>query len=322
MKKAYQRIDVDIFRKILTGKFCPNEEKGASKKVLLEMIQEINKVEIKLKRKNIDKTKIIENINFNEYGFKEQKDVKISFSETLFEETLIVLQAKNIYELEDSIELPTPKGIKQKQYIALMSDTFERLKIKCENILDETEQKSQIELYVTKNLQKLSRTYYDAKNLLKKYRKEKQENINQYFVYVQTIFIINSILYLQKIFSAFYHEKNYSQVSLKYELFDAVGPDILSESAAEYGIIDNTENKLKWMWQINQLATFYYDLNKANIIEATPRQLEDYIVNNYVDKKGNPISRATIKTCLNEYRPDKRAKGKKRIDISKYIEMK
>lgn len=322
MKKAYQRNDVDVFRKILTGKFCPDEEKGASKKVLLEMIQQINKIEIKLKRKSIDKNEVLKTINFNEYGFKEQKDVKISFSETLFEETLIVLQAKNIYELEDSIELPTPKGIKQKQYIALMSDTFERLKLKCEHILDETEQSSQIEFYVNRNIQKLSRTYYDAKTLLKKYRKEEEDNINQYFVYVQTIFIINSILYLQKIFSSFYNEKNYSQKTLKYELFDAVGPDILSESAAEYGNTNEPESsqKIRLTDNINVVITIYYEMMNQGVIEHSPQLVEDLIHNNYVSKSGKPINRLTIRTALKDYRPEKRAKGKKKLDISKYLE--
>lgn len=32
MKKAYQRIDVNVFREILSGKFNPTAEKGTSKK--------------------------------------------------------------------------------------------------------------------------------------------------------------------------------------------------------------------------------------------------------------------------------------------------
>ncbi len=230
-----------------------------------------------------------------------------------------ILQAKNIYELEDSIELPTPKGIKQKQYIALMSDSFERLKIKCENILDETEQSSQIEFYVNRNIQKLSRIYYDAKNLLKKYRKD-EGNINQYFVYVQTIFIINSILYLQKIFSAFYHEENYSQKTLKYELFDAVGPNILSESSAEYGnnTVSEKSQKIKIKNNINVVITVYYEMMNQGIIEHNSKLIEDHIHNNYVSKSGKPINRLTIRTALKDYRPEKRASGKKKLDISKY----
>jgi hypothetical protein len=202
-----------------------------------------------------------------------------------------------------------------------MSDTFERLKLKCENILDETEQSSQIEFYVNRNIQKLSRTYYDAKNLLKKYRKEEEDNINQYFVYVQTIFIINSILYLQKIFSAFYHEKDYSQKTLKYELFDAVGPDILSESTAEYGNNEtNKTRKIRITDNINVVITVHYEMMNNGIIENDAQLVEDLIHNNYVSKSGKPINRLTIRTALKYYRPEKRAKGKKKLDISKYLE--
>ena len=41
----------------------------------------------------------------------------------------------------------------------------------------------------------------------------------------------------------------------------------------------------------------------------------------FVDKNGKPINRSTIRICMQEYREDKRAKGKKRIDISKYVMM-
>jgi hypothetical protein len=320
MKKAYQRIDVNVFKEILREKYCPTAEKGASKKVLLEIIREISKVIIKIKGNNLNKNEIIGNINFKEFGFKEQSDVKIKFTETVFGHTELTLQAKKIYELQEGIELPIPRNNKQKQYQTLLSDTFERLKIKCENIISDTDEQKHIELYANKNIQTITRIFYEAKTLLYKC-KEKLNDKDRFYIYVQTLFILNTVLFMQNMFSSYYKEKNYSKRTLKLEMYDAVGPDLFSEPTAGYGNSDSNDNKFKWMVQINQLATFYYDLNKSGLIESTPKQLEDHIVNNYVDKNGNAISRATIKTCLNEYRPDKRAKGKKRIDISKYIEM-
>jgi hypothetical protein len=55
-------------------------------------------------------------------------------------------------------------------------------------------------------------------------------------------------------------------------------------------------------------------------IEYNPKLVEDHIHNTYVSKNGTPISRSTIYTALKEYRPEKRAKGDKRIDITKYLE--
>ena len=319
MKKAYQRIDVEVFKKILREEYCPTAEKGASKKVLFEIIREISKVVIKIKGKDINKNEVIEKINFKEFGFKEQSDVKITFTETIFGHTELTLQAKNVYELQEGIELPIPRNNKQKQYQALLSDTFERLKIKCENIITDTDEQKHIELYANKNIQTITRTFYEAKTLLYK-SKESLNDKDRFYIYVQTLFILNTVLFMQNMFSSYYKEKKYSKQTLKLEMYDSVGPDLFSEPTAEYGN-NNSDNKLKWSWQINQLATMYYDLNEAANEKSTPQQLEDFIIRNYVDKNGNAISRATIKTCLNEYRPDKRVKGKKQIDISKYIEI-
>ena len=320
MKKAYQKIDVDVFKEILSGKYCPTAEKGASKKVLFEIIKEISQVEITIKRKDIDKNEIIENINFKEYGFEKPSDVKITFKETVFGHTELILQTKNIYELQEEIELPTARNNKQKLYQALLSDTFERLKIKCYNVLDEANEQKHIELYANKNIQAITRIFYEAKTLLNK-SKKKPNDKDRFYIYVQTLFILNTVLFLQNMFSSYYKEKIYSKKTLKLEMYDAVGPDLFSEPVAEYGNNDKQEDKIKWNLQINQLATLFYDLKKADVLSINTKQMENHIVNSFTDKNGNTLSRATISTCLNEYRPDKRAKGSKRIDISEYLDL-
>ena len=315
MKKTYLQIDVKVFKEILKGKYCPEEENGTSKQILLETIQNITKTIIKIKGLRIDKLKALENINFNAFGFKEKSDAKITFTETIFEETEIILQAKNIYELEENIALPTPRNHKQKQYLVLMSDVFERLKIKCENVIDETEKQEHIEIYVNKNIQNITRTFYEAKTLLAKIQKHKA-NKDWFFVYVQIIFIINTILYLQNMFSAYYKEHKNSKKTLVYELWEAVGPNMFMEPRVEYG---NTQNKpsekVKLLGNSNVIITNYYDLMDLGVIENNPKLVEDHIYNNFLNKKGEAISRATINTCLKEYRTEKRVSGKKRVAI-------
>ena len=320
MKKPYQRTDVNVFREILKNKFCPDEEKGTSKKVLLEMIQQINKVEIKINGLNINKNSVIENINFKEFGIKERNDVKIEFIEDLFnDKTKMIIKSKVIYDLEDFVELPRPINNKQKQYLALMSDTFERIKIKAENILEETDEPKNIEIYANKNIQKIARIFYDAKILLQKVQRHNDQT-NRFFLYVQNIFIINTILYFQKMFSAYYKEKNYSQNTLKSQLFDSVGINLFMEPTAEYGKQEEGDEYMIWTGQINVLVTMYYDLMQKGLIKNDAKYVEDYIYKNYRNKHGKRLSRATINTCLKEYRSEKRAPENKKIDISKYIE--
>ena len=95
----------------------------------------------------------------------------------------------------------------------------------------------------------------------------------------------------------------------------------MSESAAEYGNnygYDNTP-KIKILGNINVVITVYYDMMDKGVIEKNPKQIEDYIYNTYVTKTGKPISRSTIYTALKDYRPEKRAKGKKKINISELL---
>jgi hypothetical protein len=322
-KKPYLRIDVNVFREILKNKYCP-EEKGTNNRVLLEMIQELNKINIRVEGINKNRKELISNINFCEYGFKEKSDAKIDIEENIFDaRTLIILTPKNIYELEDFIKLPIGKTFKQKKYIALMSDTFERLKVKTDNILKESQEQKHIEFYASKNIQMIARIFYEAKILLKKVQNRENEN-NKFFVYVQTIFIMNTILYLQNMFSFYYKEKNYSKTTLGYEIFETVGTNIFAESTTTYGTTtkkdEEKKDKIIWKLQINQLITICYDLMKADAIDVDANQLKLFILKNFLDKNGNEINSATINTGLKDYRPEKRAHGEKRIDISKYIQ--
>lgn len=233
----------------------------------------------------------------------------------------MILETKIIYELEEEIELPTTISLKQKQYHAILSDTFERLKIKCNNVLNDTDEHQQIALYASKNIQAITRIFYEAKTLLKKSKKQKT-NKDRFNIYVQTLFISNCILYLQNMFSSYYHQKNYTKNNLKLEMYDSIGPELFSEPNADYGINEETSSnsKLKISDNINIIITLYYDMMKNGLIEDNPKLVENHIHNTFVSRNGTAISRSTIYTALKEYRPEKRAKGNKRIDISKYME--
>ena len=324
MRKPYQRIDVNVFREILKKKFCPNDEKAYSKKVLLKVIQEINKVEIKIKGLKHNFKKEVGKLNLREFGFRNIDDIKIEVSEDVFDNnTIIVLKPKAVYELEGILQLTAPSTYKHKNYIALMCDTYERIKIKAENIIDEVDNKEQIELYATKNIQKATQIFFEAKAVLEKIHRRKDDS-DKIFIYVQMIFIANTILHLQNIFYSYYKEKLYSKRTLQSEIYDSISIDIVMEPTTEYGTKQVEEKpkhkKLVWKKNINILITLYYDLHNDNSFEAETKDIENYIHNNYLNKKGKEISKETIRICMQKFRDDKRAKGKKRIDISKYKE--
>jgi len=331
-RKAYHKIDVINFKEILKKKYSNIEEKKTTKKMLIEQIQNINNLEILIKGLEINKKKEIEKINIREYGFKESDDVKIEFVQDVFEaETRINLRPICVYELEDKIELPCSFNNKGKFYLDLISDTFERFKIKAENIITETDDITHIELYAKKNIQMAQRIFYETRMNLSNVQKKGQRT-DVFIAFVQNVFLINVILYLQNMFSSFYHEKKMTKRSLKSELYDFVGMNIFMEPAAEYGNATKIEEgkkniNIKWNGQVNQLITVFYDFinekmpNKKMLLEASVDDISELLNSCFVDKNGKPISKSTIDTCMKEYREDKRVKGKKRIDISKYALM-
>lgn len=326
MRKQHQRIDVNILREILKKKFCTEKEKGYSKKVLLKIIQEINKVEIKLKGLKQNYKNEIESLNFKEYGFRNANDIKIDVREDVFEnKTIITLKPKAEYELEGILQLTAPSSYKHRNFIALMCDTYERIKIKADNIIDEVDNKDHIELYATKNIQKAVQIFFEAKAVLDKIHKRKDDS-DKFFVYIQMLFIANIILYLQNIFASFYKEKQYSKRTLQSEIFDSINLDIAMEPTTEYGKKQVEEKpkrkKLIWKKNINILITLHYDLYNDNSYDAQTKDIENFIHDNYLNKQGKEISRETIRICMQKFRDDKRAKGKKRIDISNYKDTK
>ena len=328
--EPYQRIDVNIFEEILRKKLCSNETPVKNQKALFELIQNINEVVIKVDGLDIDKKKEMKKINFKEYGFKNANDVIIEFSKDIFEnKNKITLKASIMYELEDHIELPKPMDEKGELYIIFLSDAFERLKIKATNILDITGDNKSIELYAKKNIQKALRIFYDSRIIFEKTQTHGNRS-DIYIFYFLNIFIINLILYLQKMFSAFYKEEKETKVKLKYALYDSMKMDVLMEPVAEYkkensAFENQAEILAKWNGQANSCVALLYDLitkklpNNKFLLEADINDLITILSRHVIDKNGKRFNENTIKTCLKESRFDKRPQGDKRFDIEKYI---
>lgn len=84
-------------------------------------------------------------------------------------------------------------------------------------------------------------------------------------------------------------------------------------------------SKLRWLGKTNILTTLFYDLSKGNsstntpkLIDATPKEIELFIVNNFTDKDGNdfPLN-STIETNLKKSKQStKRANDS--LDLNSY----
>ena len=329
-KKPYNSADVCIFHEILKAKeYIDNEDN--TQKNILNTIQNIHKKEVIFSGLDINRQKLLRNINFCQYGYRSGKDIKIEFIQNIFDNnTKMILTPNSIYELEDIIDLPNPINNQSKLFQDLLSDTYERLKVKAISIIQETEEHCFIQLYVNKNIQLLHRIFYDSRIELHKVQLIGTQT-SIFNVLSLNIYIINVIIYLQNMFSNFYQEELLSKDNLKLQLCNTldlnklINPVIANKKASIKIRTNNKITLLKWNGQINTLITLVYDLmnfrhgNDKMLLEATTEDIK-YLLNKYVvDKNSKPISKQTIETCLKEYRDEKRAKGSKRIDVSKIV---
>ncbi|MBU8882372.1 hypothetical protein CBW16_10305 [Flavobacteriaceae bacterium JJC] len=84
-------------------------------------------------------------------------------------------------------------------------------------------------------------------------------------------------------------------------------------------------NKIKINVNINQITDVFYQLSREKssdgkpYIEANTNEMAALIVNNFLDKDGNPISPQTVKTILKPSKEEKRPNTGKRIDLDKLI---
>ncbi len=88
----------------------------------------------------------------------------------------------------------------------------------------------------------------------------------------------------------------------------------------------NPYNKIKLQWngQVNQLVDVFEQLRitetpeKSMVLEVFEDDLRDFLLQNFVNKQGKPLSFYTLNTLVKSYRTDKKLKenSPKKIDIS------
>ena len=83
--------------------------------------------------------------------------------------------------------------------------------------------------------------------------------------------------------------------------------------------------KIRISLNINQFTDIFFQLMTQKTADGNPyfdanaNQIADLIVNNFVDKDGNPISPQTVKTILKPSKEEKRPNTGKRIDLNTLI---
>lgn len=87
-----------------------------------------------------------------------------------------------------------------------------------------------------------------------------------------------------------------------------------------------TNPKIQWLGNTNVLATLIYELwngqekgknqpSTKPLIKAQKKDLEELLINNFLDQQGKPLTISTVSDYLNSSKPEKRAKKNGRIEL-------
>jgi len=330
--QPFNKLDVSVFTEILRKDYFLGDKLDDNEDNFLSCIQDIHSIEINIPGIEVNKRLAEAKINFAEYGYRHKADAVIEFKKDLINDcTVMVLRPKKVYELKDTVKMPSPICEKSWAFKALLGDAFERLKIKAENILNSCENDKNIIHYANKNIQLAQRNCYEAKELLKKYQHD-GKSFEIYMAYMQCQFLLNVCFFLQNMFSNYYDLKRLNKEKLRMEMIEILDvsklmkkPEVETIQVVEESLASYKKEKLKLIGQVNVLLTLVYDLmhkqtsDNKQFIEGTTKQWIELIADNFVDKNGEPLSKSTIETCLRENREDKRAAKSKRIDIEAYF---
>ncbi|PLX05717.1 MAG: hypothetical protein C0596_19155 [Marinilabiliales bacterium] len=325
MKKVenYQKTDVSIFKKIFERKFfC--KTKNINERKVKDYIRELYLEEISYPGLELDVQKEISKLNLQEYGFNSIDDVDIEIKKYVFNEsTSIILRPKTFFENGERFGIPQYDHFEKELFIMFLGDTFERLKIKAENIIHTCVCDKHIEFYAKKNIQVLSSSFDDANN----YMNEiciREDNLKFFRVYVLNTYIYNSLMFYQNRFNEFYLEEKHLINDMRMKLVNSIGIHTIIEPlfSNKCDELDNEFIKdfepIPWNGQTNVLVTLFYDFLKEKRIKTNIKNVVLLIYWCFRDKNGKRISKLTIETILKDYRSEKRASGNKRIDLGRF----
>jgi hypothetical protein len=324
--EAHSRIDVGVFIDILENEFFHNKEADQSE--VLTLVQKISSVEICYPGLDIDIKQEIAKLKFKQYGFRFKSDFKIDTRQSIFDNvTILKLVPQKVYDFKESVDIiREPYCEKGKKLFFLLGDAFERLKIKSNNILQNSYSDDMITHYAKKNIQVAMRNCYDAKEILSTIiRTHNQDAIN--LAIMGNAFIINVHSFLMKMFSAYHSEDKILKYRQKSDLLDVIMKNAVLEPKPEYQTkTESRETEIKWPHiklhvPTNLFLTFIYEaMNKRTeenlpYIEFEAKALEEILCNCVYDKKGNLLKKSTISTYLKPSRDDKRVSILKKNDV-------
>lgn len=361
-------IHFKLYEEILCGKYRPYLVDLTNKESIDKFIADAHTTVIQI-TDNSDKS--INSLLYADYcylGYKSKSDYEIRLVEKANKRKEIHIVPLKTYKLMETMDLPQFNTVKCNGYLEFMSDEFERIKLRAEQLLEKAETDNIISSYATKHFHKSKKLFHDSKQYLMEIT-DKSNPDDVYIILTLNMFIVRTILFYQTFFRSYI--PSLSKVETGTQLMSEVVNSItlkkicnlfrngnicnndytkksrtekydVSEGTCSESQLNQTEtksskksqyyqqglegnSKIKINGQINVFVDVFLqmleevEVDGKPFIETSYETLETIILNNFIDKNGKDLSRATIHTFLKPYRTDKRLKpgSPKRISVLK-----
>lgn len=149
------------------------------------------------------------------------------------------------------------------------------------------------------------------------YLKTIYKTLNSLILYAEQLEDLNQYIFIA-----------YTLKDLKAELVDKYGieDDAIAQKKINLSTSAQTSHKLQWMGKSKVLVTLFYDLYSnvenggAPLIKATKEQVKNFLLNNFIESDGQPLSPSSVDTILTPSKEGKRALKGDRIDTKKLKE--
>jgi hypothetical protein len=205
--KIHQQTDLLIYEEITSGRLNPMLPRNADLSVLQNLIIEANTKTFFTCSLEDDPENIIDSFDLTELGYHFREDVEVVIRKNEKKKMHeLIARPKRIYPLEDQFIIPDPPDKKSAYFLVLISDEFERVKIRANKVLNSTGKKKHIALFAYKNLQRAKKIQYDLRYMLAKIHKpwsSVTDNPNAYVIFVLDVFLGRIITFYQQLFQPF-----------------------------------------------------------------------------------------------------------------------
>jgi hypothetical protein len=205
--KLYKQTDLHIYEDISSGRLNPQLKQNEDLLFLKNLVIHANTKTFSTCSLEEDPENLIENFDITNLGYHCREDAEIAVRQNTRKKVHeFIARPNRIYPLEDLFEIPDPPDKKSAYFLALISDEFERIKIRANKVNNSACKKKHLALYAHKNIQRAKKIQYDIQYRLAKTHKRWSavtDCPDAYVIFVLNVFVDRIIIYYQHLFRPF-----------------------------------------------------------------------------------------------------------------------